>query len=132
MSGGKANNIDQLVAGKLRMRRVFSGLGQQDLATAANVTVQQIQKYEQATDRISSGRLYTFAKILKVPVNYFFDDTIANIREIQENLLERRPNKPGQVSEAEITKLVKAYTGIDNGKVRKKFMELIKKIANNK
>ena len=43
------------------------------LADTLGISVQQFQKYEGATTRISSGALYQLALTLDVPVQYFFD-----------------------------------------------------------
>ena len=59
---------------KLRLRRLSLGLTQTKVATAINVTFQQIQKYEKGTNGVSSMRLLQLANYLKVPVSYFFED----------------------------------------------------------
>ena len=72
-SKGKADNIDKLVSRRLKMRRVMLGMSQQDIGKAVDVSIQQVQKYEKATNRISSGKLFTIAKFLKVPITYFYE-----------------------------------------------------------
>ncbi|MGE4314468.1 MAG: helix-turn-helix domain-containing protein [Pseudobdellovibrionaceae bacterium] len=67
------NPIDIHVGQKLRERRMRMGLSQEKLAEATNVTFQQVQKYETAKNRISASRLYQFAILLGVPVDYFFE-----------------------------------------------------------
>ena len=62
---GRADNIDKLVSRRIKMRRMMLGLSQHDLGKAVDVSIQQIQKYEKATNRISSGKLYTLARFLK-------------------------------------------------------------------
>ncbi len=126
----KVEDVDKLVSKKLRMRRIFLGPSQQDLAKAANVSIQQIQKYEKATNRISSGRLYLFAKFLKVPVNYFFGELEANVSSVQKQFDDTKVSD--QVSEGEVIKLVKSYVVISEDKVRKKFVELVKEVAIDK
>ena len=69
---GRADNIDKLVSRRIKMRRMMLGLSQHDLGKAVDVSIQQIQKYEKATNRISSGKLYTLARFLKVPITYFY------------------------------------------------------------
>ena len=49
------------------------GLSQQSLGDEVGVSVQQIQKYERAHNRISSGKLYHFSNFLGVSIDYFFD-----------------------------------------------------------
>ncbi len=58
---------------KLRMRRLSLGLTQTKVATAINVTFQQIQKYEKGTNGVSSSRLMQLSNFLKVPTTYFYE-----------------------------------------------------------
>jgi transcriptional regulator with XRE-family HTH domain len=48
-------------------------MNQTELGKAVGLTFQQVQKYENATNRISASRLAEVAVILKMPVAYFFD-----------------------------------------------------------
>ena len=66
--------VDIHVGARLRQRRTIVGLSQTKLSESVGLTFQQIQKYERGTNRISSSRLYEFAKVLAVPVSYFFDE----------------------------------------------------------
>ncbi len=59
---------------KLRMRRLSLGLTQTKVASAINVTFQQIQKYEKGTNGVSSSRLMQLSNFLKVPITYFYED----------------------------------------------------------
>ena len=59
---------------RLRMRRLSLGLTQTKVANAINVTFQQIQKYENGTNGVSSNRLMQLSQFLKVPIIYFFED----------------------------------------------------------
>tara|TARA_B110000881_G_scaffold199940_1_gene197903 strand:+ start:310 stop:705 length:396 start_codon:yes stop_codon:yes gene_type:complete len=59
---------------KLRMRRLSLGLTQTKVATAINVTFQQIQKYEKGTNGVSSSRLMQLSNFLKVSITYFYED----------------------------------------------------------
>ena len=53
---------------RVRQRRTLLAMSQTALGTAVGLTFQQIQKYERGANRISSSRLYEFAKVLDVPV----------------------------------------------------------------
>ncbi|NRB11393.1 MAG: helix-turn-helix transcriptional regulator [Rickettsiaceae bacterium] len=129
---GRADNIDQLVSKRLKMRRMMLGLSQHDLGKAVNVSIQQVQKYEKATNRISSGKLHAFAKFLKVPVNYFFDQSELNNNPIgtifAEDQEKYEVESKGMVSEKEIVTLVKAFIEIKSPQVRKKFVDLMKAV----
>jgi transcriptional regulator with XRE-family HTH domain len=70
--------VDIHVGARLRQRRNLVGLSQTKLSESVGLTFQQIQKYERGTNRISSSRLYEFAKVLAVPVSYFFDEMPSN------------------------------------------------------
>src|SRR3546814_20721194 len=48
------------------------GFSQETLARALGITFQQIQKYERGTNRIFASRLFHLARVLKVPIAYFF------------------------------------------------------------
>ena len=78
-SHGRIDHIDCYVASKIKMRRLLLNLSQEVLANALGVSIQQIQKYEKGTNRISSANLYRIGKVLDVPMSYFF-------AEVEENL----------------------------------------------
>lgn len=64
--------IDADVAKRVRALRLQRGLSQNELSDALGVTFQQVQKYERGANRISAGRLFRIAKVLDVPVAFFF------------------------------------------------------------
>jgi transcriptional regulator with XRE-family HTH domain len=72
MSNRLPNAIDRHVASRLRLRRQEAGITQVMLAQALGVSFQQVQKYEEGTNRISAGALHQLAITLEVPVQYFF------------------------------------------------------------
>ncbi|MCW5699635.1 MAG: helix-turn-helix transcriptional regulator [Rhodospirillales bacterium] len=69
----RATDVDRFVGTRIRERRVMLGLSQQQMADMIGVTYQQAHKYERGINRISAGRLYEIAQVLRVPVSYFFD-----------------------------------------------------------
>ena len=68
-----SNPVDVYVGTRLKIRRLELGLSQNKIGEMTGITFQQVQKYEKGSNRIGSSRLYEFAKILKVPVSYFFE-----------------------------------------------------------
>lgn len=62
------------IGNKLREQRRALKLNQHQLATKIGLTGQQIHKYEKGIDRISASRLYKIAKILGVPIHFFYQD----------------------------------------------------------
>jgi len=69
----RGTDVDKYVGGRIRERRVMLGLSQQQMATLIGVTYQQAHKYERGINRISAGRLYEIARVLSVPVSYFYE-----------------------------------------------------------
>jgi len=65
--------IDAHVAQRLRLRRELTGYTQDKLGQAVGVSFQMIQKYENGASRVGAGRLLKIAKILNVPVAWFFE-----------------------------------------------------------
>lgn len=66
-------DVDRFVGGRIRERRVMLGLSQQQMANLIGVTYQQAHKYERGINRISAGRLYEIARVLSVPVSFFYE-----------------------------------------------------------
>ena len=71
---GKPNAVDIHVGTRVRQRRTLLGFSQERLASALDLTFQQVQKYERGANRIGAGRLYQLARALEVPVTYFFEE----------------------------------------------------------
>lgn len=111
--------IDRHVGGRMRLRRVIMALPQQALARKLGLTFQQIQKYEQGTNRISASALYRLAEALDVPVSFFFDD-------LPEDLA--APTRLGELSRRESLELLRSYYRIPDS-LRKSVYQLVKAMA---
>lgn len=122
------NPVDIHVGRRLRARRTILGMSQEDLGETAGVTFQQIQKYERGMNRIGSSRLYNFARTLGVNVSYFFDDYSEETdgkgfaEDADTFLIENVDNK-------EILSLVRCYQSIEDKKVRRKMLSLIRSLS---
>lgn len=68
----KADLIDKHVGNRIRERRRELHISQQDISEILGVSYQQLQKYENGNNRISAGRMFLLAHILKVEVNFFY------------------------------------------------------------
>jgi transcriptional regulator with XRE-family HTH domain len=68
-----AQNIDVHIGARLREARRTHQMSQTTLANQIGITFQQIQKYEKGTNRISAGRLYEVARLLELPITFFFN-----------------------------------------------------------
>ena len=65
---------DVYVGARVREARLAAGLSQTTLAGMLGVAYQQIQKYENASNRISCSRIVRIAAALGRPVEWFFDE----------------------------------------------------------
>jgi transcriptional regulator with XRE-family HTH domain len=74
MSGRRISNADREVGRRMKLRRVDLGYSQTEIGEALGVSFQQVQKYERGTNRISASRLQQIAKVLEVPLPFFFAD----------------------------------------------------------
>ena len=71
--GRLAKRVDAYVGERIRERRTVLGLTQEHLASALDISYQQVQTYETGANRVSAGRLYEVARKLDVDVSYFFE-----------------------------------------------------------
>jgi transcriptional regulator with XRE-family HTH domain len=124
------NPVDKHVGARLRMRRVLMAMSQEKLGEALGITFQQVQKYEKGTNRIGASRLQQAARILGVPVNFFFEGAQPDV-ELVGGFAENPPS--AYVSEfaasADGRKLVAAFMRIKEPKLRKRIVDLVEAMA---
>lgn len=72
MSRRSPDEIDRHVGARVRLQRQLVGMSQTELGKHLGVTFQQVQKYENGTNRIGAGRLHRIAQVLGRPVTYFY------------------------------------------------------------
>ncbi|EJF93856.1 hypothetical protein MEE_01403 [Bartonella elizabethae F9251 = ATCC 49927] len=65
---------DVSVGEKIRSKRKFMGISQNELGRQLGVSFQQIQKYEKGFNRVGAGRLQEIADILDVDISFFYAD----------------------------------------------------------
>ncbi len=126
----KVDAVDTHVGKKIKNRRIMLGMSQQELGDAIGVSIQQIQKYEKATNRVSSGKLYNFASYLNVPILYFFEGYEADdAKELVTSENVESYVEEDKVPEREVLNLIKSFNEIEDPKVRKKIIELTKSVS---
>jgi transcriptional regulator with XRE-family HTH domain len=82
MTARSPTDIDRFVGQRVRLARKMSKMSQQKLGEVSGVTYQQIQKYENGTDRIGAGRLFQLALATDQPIEFFFNfDEDVELRE---------------------------------------------------
>jgi len=65
-------DIEIIVAQNIKKHRLQRCISQKQLASCIGVSIQQVQKYEKSINRISSGKLFRIACLLKMPIHKFF------------------------------------------------------------
>lgn len=120
----RVTDIDEHVGRKLKLRRITLGLSQQKLGELVGVTFQQQQKYEKGVNRISCGKLYKLAKVLKCSVQYFFD----GINEETEKSNEEFDNIDYRSLGKDILILSRILNEVKNKEKRRNLIEAIKSL----
>lgn len=134
----RASPIDVHVGTRVRLRRTLLGMSQEKLGEALGLTFQQIQKYERGVNRIGASRLFDLARVLDVPIGFFFDDMSPELggsganrpRNAGMGLAERQDGfEDDTLHRRETLELVRAYYRITDPSVRKKVFDLIKTLS---
>lgn len=134
-SSDNPNPIDKFVGTRIRLRRTLLGYSQEKLADALGITFQQVQKYENATNRVSASKLYDISEVIGVPVSYFYEGLNVNENEASVSLeMVAETKKLGletsKVMESKETlKLIRYYYSIQNDALRQKAYDLIKAMS---
>lgn len=125
------NPVDVYVGLKVRIRRKFVGMSQEDLGEAIGLTFQQIQKYERGTNRISASKLFQIGKVLKTGVGYFFDGYRDD--DSSEQLSASGSEKTVQrfLLSSEGVELAESFPRIANPKHRRRLLELVRTLADD-
>jgi transcriptional regulator with XRE-family HTH domain len=123
------NPIDVHVGSRVRLQRKMTGVSQERLGSELGITFQQIQKYENGVNRISSSRLQQIARILSVPVTSFFEGAPGG----EEQAGPETPDTSKYVLEFLTSndgfQLNRAFARIGDPKVRQKLVRLVRAIA---
>lgn len=111
---------DEILGTKIRLRRVEQKLSQEKLGDALGVSFQQVQKYEKGVNRVGASRLIQIAKVLDVPVSFFYNETDKQELEVESLLA---------FDSRFSLRLLKAYTEIKNKDTQHHFVSLLESIV---
>jgi transcriptional regulator with XRE-family HTH domain len=114
----RTQDIDRHVGSRIRERRIMLGLTQQQLADLIGVTYQQAHKYERGINRVSAGRLFEIARVLSVPIGYFY-----------EGLSEGSEPKAPTARERMMLELARNFSEIRNEKHQEAFSQLARALS---
>lgn len=131
----RANPMDVHVGGRVRMRRMLLGMSQEKLGEQLGLTFQQVQKYEKGVNRIGASRLFEMAKVLGVPVQFFYDQAPYSVGGPSEAAAAGFAESPSEsyvvdfLATREGLELNKAFARISDPKVRKAICDLVRSLA---
>lgn len=137
LSDGAPNPIDTHVGARIRLRRTMLGLSQEKLAEKLGITFQQVQKYERGLNRVGASRLWDLAQVLDVSVAFFYED----LDDSSKNSSPRNMNGTLSFSDdsssfntdiftrKDVLELIRHYTSIENPKVARNVLDLVKSLA---
>jgi transcriptional regulator with XRE-family HTH domain len=127
----KPNPIDIHVGSRIRLRRTMLGMSQEKLGESLGITFQQIQKYEKGTNRVGASRLQNISGILNVPVSFFFEDAPGDHTVSATCMAEASSSNyvVDFLSSSEGLQLNRAFVKINDPKVRRRIVDLVKALA---
>lgn len=122
-----ANVVDRRLGQRVRARRLELSMSQEKLAELLGVTFQQVQKYEKGVNRIAASRLFDIASALELPIARFFEGLTpvrgAGVQEEGASFVHDALATP------EGMQLVALFSSIQNTKVRRRVVELVRALA---
>jgi transcriptional regulator with XRE-family HTH domain len=121
MAGRRISGTDKEVGRRMKLRRIDLGYSQEVVSEAVGVSFQQVQKYERGTNRISASRLQQIAKVLEVPLPFFFAESDG------QSISGRKVF--GLLESAYSLRLVKAFGRIKERRIQRATVELVELIA---
>src|ERR1700760_4995215 len=130
MSTKAPNPVDRYVGSRGRMRRIMLGISKEKLGEALGLTSQQVQKYEKGTNRVGASRIEQIAEILQVPVSFLFEGSPTATANAEGNTAGPSPSYVSDfLATSEGLALTRAFTRINDAKLRRSIVELVEQIA---
>ena len=123
MGGRRLDVVDKLVGQNIRILRQDRRMSQTELGRMIDVTFQQVQKYENGTNRVGSGRLFKIASVLDVPITAFFEGARKTLNG------DARPSPTAMLTEPYVLQLLQAFCAIETLDLRRSLVELIENLA---
>jgi transcriptional regulator with XRE-family HTH domain len=123
MGGKRLDTVDTLVAKNIRILRQDRGMSQTELGRKIDVTFQQIQKYENGTNRVGGGRLFKIASTFGVSITAFFEGAHETAHG------DAGPSPVAMLTEPLALRLLQAFCAVENMDVRRSLAELAEQLA---
>jgi transcriptional regulator with XRE-family HTH domain len=118
-----SNQIDKLLGGRLRDKRILTGWSQEQLAEKLQIDPKDIYAYERGAKRIAADRLLRLSKIFGVKPVYFFGFDDDQRPTSQEGARLTLPDQG--------LRLHRAFIGVKNPALREAIIALVTELAKN-
>ena len=132
-SSRRANPVDAHVGQRVRLRRMLLGMSQERLGEQLGLTFQQVQKYEKGVNRIGASRLFDLAHVLGVPIQFFYEELPVQLSAgaPMAGFSDRasEPFAADYLTSRDSVELNKAFSRIQDPRVRRSVVELVRSIA---
>jgi transcriptional regulator with XRE-family HTH domain len=125
MATRRRDAVDALVGRNIRLLRLQQNISQTELGNRLGVTFQQVQKYENGTNRVGSGRLFKIANVFGVPISALFDgaeNTIGNGHSRSPTALLIEPHA---------LRLMQAFCALKSTDMRRAIVNLVENLASH-
>ena len=117
--------IDRHLGRRLSRRRIEMGLTAIDLDRALSIPLGTVARFEKGERAMDAVQLFALSRALKVSVLYFFEKSPTLP-------LGRTRDAPGPEAVAEAERFLEAFLKIDDSKVRRDILGLLKAAAGEK
>ena len=118
----RVTEAEKQIGQRIAAFRKIKGLSQGTLGAAVGVTFQQIQKYENGTNRASAGRLQQIAGALGMPLSAFFDTVSGEDGPVPREVL-------AELREPGAAELLRAYASIGTAELRRSLLQTARELA---
>src|ERR1700730_7944230 len=121
----KPDSTDIAIGQRIKVERLARRMSQSELAEKIGVTFQQVQKYEKGLNRVGAGRLSRIAEVLGIPVRAFFETNASATLKDEDS----KTSPLGMWAEPGAARVLRAFTQLPNGPLRRAVLDLLEKIA---
>jgi len=125
----KPTSVDAVIGKRLRNRRLALGIGARELGRLTGVSHQQLERYERALSRITSGHLARITHALGVSPSFLFDEATS---------VEEATGRASSMETAELIRFLStreaqdlntAFNRIEDPRVRRRYLALVSAVS---
>ncbi len=134
-SGNGPDPIDKHIGYRVRTRHNGHGMSQKVLGQVLGVAFQQIQKYENGSNRISASNLYKISQALDTNIAFFFEampESTLKAGPLRGPGLadqDSTPFEPDPLTLRQASQLTRNFFRITDRQLRKQVLALVKALA---